>query len=356
MALRKRGGARAEDNATDPGGTQEGPGAPELAELALLVAVAETGSMGQAAARHGLTQPAVSMRMSALEHRLGLKLLRRELTGTRLTAVGEEIVTAARTVLGASAALVAVAARHRAESVSHLRIAASFTVSEHLLPTWIGAIQADAPGVCLTLEVVNSARVLAAVRDRRVDLGFVEGPERELSGLRTETVGVDELALVVPPGHPWARRCRPVSGTELAATELVVREPGSGTRAVIDAALAPFGGTRRRLELGSSAAVLGAARSGEGPAVLSALAAADAVAHGELALVAVDGLNLRRPLRAVWPADVALSRLAAHLLATARQSAVPVPRVPAPRVADSLQRKAWETESIRPLGGSPGAP
>jgi DNA-binding transcriptional LysR family regulator len=297
---------------------------PSLLDLTLLVSVAETSSLGQTAARHGLSQPAVSMRMTGLERSLGLRLLRRDASGTRLTPDGEQIVAAARRVLTAASSLEAVADRLRAASGARLRVAASFTVAEHLAPTWIEALRSAAPQVALSLEVHNSSEVLAAVEHHRVDVGFVEGVAEPLPGLEWETVTSDELVVVVAVGHPWARRRRPLGGADLASTELVVRERGSGTRQVLEAALAPWGGVRTRLELGSSAAVLAAARAGDGPAVLSRLAAADAVASGRLVPVAVEGLDLGRPIRAVWLAGNGLVPLARKLLDAART--LPGPR------------------------------
>jgi DNA-binding transcriptional LysR family regulator len=120
--------------------------------------------------------------------------------------------------------------------------------------------------------------------------------------------------VVVDPAHPWARRRSPVGGPELAATELIVRETGSGTREILEDGLAPWGGIRSRLELGSSAAIMEAARRGEGPAVLSALAVAADVDAGRLVTVATDGIDLARVLRAVWPEDRPLAPLAGRLL------------------------------------------
>jgi len=288
-----------------------------LVDLRLLVSVAETASLGQTAQRHGLSQPAVSMRMTGLERTLGLRLLRRDPSGTRLTPDGEQIVAAARRVLAANDTLEAVADRLRAASAARLRVAASFTVAEHLAPTWIEALRSTAPHVALSLEVHNSTEVLAAVEHHRVDVGFVEGVERALTGLRSETVTSDELVVLTTVHHPWARRRRPLGGHELAGTELVVRERGSGTRQVLEAALRPWGGVRTRLELGSSTAVLAAARAGEGPAVVSRLVAADALASGELVAVAVD-VDLGRPIRAVWSADTGLVPLGRKLLDAAR--------------------------------------
>jgi DNA-binding transcriptional LysR family regulator len=209
----------------------------------------------------------------------------------------------------------------RADVRSRLRVAASLTVAEHLLPGWIGALHGDAPEVALSLEVTNSTRVVQAVQTGRVDLGFVEGHEHDVPELSTLEVGRDRLAVVVRPDHPWARHASVLTAQELAGAELIVREEGSGTREVIEDALQPFGGLRTRLELGSSAALLAAARAGEGPAVLSALAAAEDLATGRLVQVAVAGLDLSRSLRAIWATRRGLGPLARRLLAAAARSA-----------------------------------
>jgi DNA-binding transcriptional LysR family regulator len=294
----------------------------DLTDLRLLVSVAECGSLGQAAARHGLSQPAVSARMTNLERRLGLTLLRRDPAGARVTPVGAELVHEARRVLAAAADLLACADRHRAENDSRLRVAASFTVGEHLLPRWLASLRAGDSEIFLVVEVINSTRVLDAVAAARVDIGFVEGIEGELVGMRSVTITTDELVVVVEPDHPWARRHTAVTASELAATRLIVRERGSGTREVLDGALAPWGGVRSFLELGSSTALLSAARGGAGPAVLGRIAAEDDLHAGHVRLVQTSGLDLRRTLRAVWPSDLELSSLAQQLLGVAEMHAI----------------------------------
>jgi DNA-binding transcriptional LysR family regulator len=127
----------------------------------------------------------------------------------------------------------------------------------------------------------------------------------------------DRLILVVHPRHPWARRRQPVGGAELAAADLIVREAGSGTREVLEDALRSWGGLRSRLELGSISAILAAVRRGEGPTVVSALAAADDLAAGQLVAVQTEGVDLTRSLRAVWLAGWPLTPLARRLLAVA---------------------------------------
>ncbi len=289
------------------------PSTPDLLALELLDSIAELGSLGRAAARHQMSQPAVSMRMSQLERRLGVSLLLRTPSGTRLTPAGQRVVTLSRRVLAeAQAMMTGIEALVAAES-SHLRIAASLTVAEHLLPGWLAALH-ESPDVVLSVEVTNSARVLDRVRDGLADVGFVEGHEQKLPGLRVVAVRSDRLVVVVDPRHPWSHRTSPLTGAELAATELIVREAGSGTREILVDGLARWGGIRSRLELGSSAAILAAARRGEGPAVLSALAVQTDVDAGRLVIVATEGIDLTRVLRAVWPEDRPLVPLASRLL------------------------------------------
>jgi DNA-binding transcriptional LysR family regulator len=292
-------------------------GAPDLVALDLLDSVAELGSLGRVAARHHLSQPAVSMRMSSLERRLGLSLLQRDSAGTRLTADGERVVAAARRVLSEVRSLLAAVEGLRAETNLRLRVAASLTVADHLLPTWIGAVHRDVPGVSLALEVTNSAGVVTAVADGRVDIGFVEGHDADLPGMQRTVMRRDRLVVVVGPGHPWAERTRAVTAAELAAAELIVREKGSGTREVLEDALASVGGVRYRLELGSPAAIMAEARRGEHPAVLSELAVASDLADGGLVAVATVGVDLSRSFRAIWLSDRPLPPLARRLLAAA---------------------------------------
>lgn len=130
-------------------------------------------------------------------------------------------------------------------------------------------------------------------------MGFVEGPSVP-QGLYSTPVARDRLVVVVAPGHPWARRRRPLTVAELAATPLVVREVGSGTRRTLDLALEEYDRPPPLLELGSSAAVRTSVLGGVGPAVLSTLAVSEYLDSGRLRAVDVDGLDLSRVLRAVW--------------------------------------------------------
>ena len=291
---------------------------PDLESLRLLVHVAELGSVGRAARAMGVAQPSATKRLAALERRAGLPLLVRSPQGSTLTTDGKLVVAWATKLLAAAdeyqGSLAALLSRRSAT----LRIAASMTIAEALLPRWLSELRGREPEVHVGLTVTNSAEVARLVlADREnapeIDLGFVEGPTL-IEGLASRVVGSDNLVVVVTPGHPWARRRRPLGAAELAATPLVVRESGSGTRETLDRALARHDPVTPQLALGSNAAVKGAAVAGIAPAVLSRHAVEPDLVTGSLVSVAVEDLRLERRLRAVWPKGRRLSGPAAVLL------------------------------------------
>lgn len=274
---------------------------PDLDSLALLLQVGASGSLGRAGIRHGISQPAVSARIRRMEALVGVPLVERTARGSTLTANGVLLAGWARSVIEAAEVLDAGITSLRDAGEQRLRVAASMTVAEYLLPRWLVRLAADRPKTAVSLSAMNSAQVEQAVLSGSADLGFVEGPA-VADGLDHEVVARDRLVVVVAPGHPWARRRR-VGAADLAATRLVQREPSSGTRTSLEAALAGYPALATPLlELSTSGAVRSAAAAGAGPAVLSRLAIGDEVGRGRLVEVRTDGVDLTRSLRAVWPA------------------------------------------------------
>lgn len=293
---------------------------PEVAILDLLVTVAERGSISEAAAIHGVSQPAASMRLKTLETVLGLQLLERTPAGSKLTDAGEATVGWAGAVLHAMRSLLSGASVLRTSLVAELRLGASMTVAEYLVPTWLHRLANAASDLKVSLKMGNSAQVTALVGADQVDLGFVEGPGgyREFN---SRTVMRDQLAVVVGASHPWSRRKRPLSARELATTPLLIREPGSGTRDVLDQALEQHGlAPIAYMEFGSTTAIKSAAISGAAPAVLSILALKDELRTGELVLVPCNEIRLDRMIWAIWERSRKLSAGAARLLAVARSN------------------------------------
>ncbi|MFG3204535.1 LysR family transcriptional regulator [Streptomyces sp. NPDC048192] len=271
---------------------------PDLAALELLLAVARLGSLGAAAREVGITQPAASSRIRSMERQLGVALVDRSPRGSRLTDAGALVTDWARRVVEAAAAFDAGARALRDRRDSRLRVAASMTIAEYLLPGWLLALHAERPDTAVSLLAGNSAKVAELLLAGEADLGFVEGLSVP-TGLDSAVIARDRLIVVTAPAHPWARRRRPLTADELAATPLILRERGSGTRQVLDAAL---GGLARPLiELSSTTAVKASAVSGAGPSVLSELAVGEELAMRRLVSIPVEGVSLRRDLRAVWP-------------------------------------------------------
>jgi DNA-binding transcriptional LysR family regulator len=296
----------------------------DLAAYDLLLSVARLGSLGRAAVEHGISQPAASARMRQLEGQLGLALIERSPRGSRLTADGALVAGWAQAAVEAAAALDEGVTALRQEHAGRLRIAASMTVAEYLLPAWLTALRAVDPGAAVALTAENSADVAGAVLAGRADVGFVEGPDLP-RGLRAEPVGRDALTVVVAPSHPWARRRSGITARELAAAALVSREPGSGTRRHLEESLQAQAGLDREpplAELSSTTAIKAAVAGGAGPAVLSSLAVAPELSAGTLRAVPVIGLDLNRTLRAVWTAGRRLTGPARDLYAIAARTGV----------------------------------
>ncbi|MFE6285263.1 LysR family transcriptional regulator [Streptomyces sp. NPDC057877] len=271
---------------------------PDLGALELLLAVARLGSLGAAAREVGITQPAASSRIRSMERQLGVALVDRSPRGSRLTDAGALVTDWARRVVEAAEAFDAGAQALRHRRDSRLRVAASMTIAEYLLPGWLLALRAERPDTAVSLLAGNSAAVVERLLADEADLGFVEGLTVP-PGLDSTVVAHDRLIVVTAPGHPWARRRRPLSAAELAATPLILREKGSGTRQVLDTAL---GGLARPLiELSSTTAVKAAAVSGAGPSVLSELAVREELTMRRLVSVPLADVSLERALRAVWP-------------------------------------------------------
>ncbi|MFG2286250.1 LysR family transcriptional regulator [Streptomyces sp. NPDC048595] len=291
---------------------------PDLGALELLLAIARLGSLGRAARARGISQPAASSRLRAMERQLGVALVERSPRGSRLTDAGVLVTDWARRVVEAAEAFDAGAQALRGRRDSRLRVAASMTIAEYLLPGWLVSLRAELPGTAVSLLAGNSSAVAERLARGEADLGFVEGLQVP-AGLDGAVIGHDRLVVVAAPSHRWARRRTELTAAELAATPLILRERGSGTRQVLDAALGEHGGLAEPLlELASTTAVKAAVVSEAAPSVLSELAVGEELSARRLVEIPVRGLRLGRDLRAVWPAGQRPVGPARHLLGLTR--------------------------------------
>jgi DNA-binding transcriptional LysR family regulator len=272
----------------------------DVLALQLLRRVARTGSVARAADEMNLTGPSANARLRNLEHQLGASLLTRTPSGSTPTEVGMLVVEWSAEVLDAIERLAAAVSALTADT-RRLRMAASHTVAEQLLPRWLAGFRRRYPDVTPELHVTNSAQVIQRVKDEEAVVGFIESRSapRDLASL---VVADDDLVVVVCPSHPWAIDGKTHVAEELISQPIVVRERDSATREVLDQALRRAGLRLDQpvIELGSSAAVREAAVAGRAPAVLSRLAVASDISAGRLHAVGIDDLDLARQLRAVW--------------------------------------------------------
>jgi DNA-binding transcriptional LysR family regulator len=282
---------------------------PELSAFEVLLAIAKTGSLSAAGREVGLTQQAISSRLTSIEAQAGVQLVARTTRGSQLTQAGVVVAEWADQLLDVANLVDAGLESLRAQSRNRVKVVASLTIAKQFLPRWMVSLQAATsrrggvvPQVLLT--AANSDKAISAVLDGAADVGFVESPSIPRQ-LRSRVVGHDELVVIVPPEHKWARRSMPVTALELSRTPLVMRESGSGTRDSLGAALRRVLGDKAEqvppvIELTSATAVRAAVLAGAGPAVTSPLAVADDLRVGRLRAVGVPDLDLRRELRASW--------------------------------------------------------
>ena len=261
-----------------------------LDQLRVFVAVAELQHVTRAAQALNLAQSAASAAIAALEARHGTKLFHRIGRGIELTEAGRLFLGEARAVLARAEAAELVLAELGGLERGTLSVQASQTIASYWLPRHLVAFRRAYPRIEVRLAVGNTAQVAAAVHDGTAELGFVEGAVDD-PALTSMTVAQDKLVLVVGPEHPWAGRER-VEAQDLPSSDWVLREAGSGTRSVFEAALEGFGlvpgALTVALELPSNEAVRAAVEAGMGATVLSASVAAPSLEAGLVVQVGLD--------------------------------------------------------------------
>ena len=243
-----------------------------LTQLAAFVCVVRRGSVTAAAEELFVTQPSVSAAVAALEREVGAKLLERDGRGLRPTAAGAAFAPYAQHVLG----LLEEGARAAREAVSGeratLRISAVTSAGDHVVPPLIRAFRDAHPELDIDLHIGNRREVFAGLLDHQADVA-ITGRVPDDDRLVGEAFGVNEIVLVTAPDDPLAKR-RWVAVEELGGRPWLLREPGSGSRAMAEEWLRQRGLVPPVLTLGSNTAVREAARAGLGIGLVSRTSAA----------------------------------------------------------------------------------
>ncbi|BEO62285.1 LysR family transcriptional regulator [Serratia marcescens] len=261
-----------------------------LRQLEVFTEVLKSGSTTQASVVLALSQSAVSAALADLEGQLGVQLFDR--VGKRLVINehGRLLYPKALALLE-QAGEIEQLFRHDGGA---LRIAASSTIGNYMLPEMIARYRRDFPAAPLELNVGNSQDVIVAVADFRVDLGLIEGP-CHMPELVTQPWLEDELVVFAAPDNPLTRE--PPTLEALANAPWILRERGSGTREVLDhLLLAHLPHFQLVMELGNSEAIKHAVRHGIGISCLSRRVVAEQLASGTLVELPLPLPPLRRTL------------------------------------------------------------
>ena len=263
--------------------------------LALFQAVAQAGGISRGAAALRVSQPAVSKQIAELEAALGVRLLERLPRGCRLTEAGKILADYAHRWRSLEKDAARAIEEYRGLKRGRLAIGASMTIGGYLLPGVVAEFHRAHPEVELELEISNSQRIQRALLEGAIEVGFTEGP-LESEELESKVCFQDELVVIAPAGHPLLKKGR-VSVRELCQEPLIMREEGSGTRAVIEQALRKKGfKIEPLLSVASPEAIKNLVAAGMGLAIVSRLIVNLELKAGLLGIVPLKDLAIQRPL------------------------------------------------------------
>ena len=258
-----------------------------LRQLLIFTAVADTGSTTAAGLRVALSQSATSGALNELEGLLGAQLFDRIGKRLLLNDNGRALLPQARAVLDGAQEIEQQFGQATAGVATRLRIGASTTIGNYLLPSLVAGYLRTWPGTAIDVVIGNTREVATAVTRLEVDLGLIEGPCHE-SELRVVPWLEDELAIVASPSHALAAGDAParVPLKALRQARWLLREEGSGTREAVEQALLPhLHHLQVDLQPGSTEAIKQAAAEGLGLACLSLCAVQDLVTLGRLVVL-----------------------------------------------------------------------
>ena len=266
-----------------------------LHHLRLFTAVVQHGGFTKAAGKLNLSQPAISKSLGELERQLDLVLIERTGRTVRLTDAGRTLYARASELFGVERAAEQELRELRGLKRGTLRIAASTTIATYMLPPYLGRFHTRHPRVRIQTTSANTRSVLRMLLESRVDVALVEGPVSD-QRVAVEPWKDDELIVIAPPSHPLTRSPR-IAVSMLANEAFLVREPGSGTRAVTERALASHGvRLTNTMRVGGTEAIKQAVAAGLGLAIVSRAAAADQLSLGRVTVLQIDGFTIRRTL------------------------------------------------------------
>lgn len=272
-----------------------------LQRLRIFYTAAKSGRFAKAAEILGITQPAVSLQIRQLENHLGGKVFERTGTGIVLTELGEMAIQYTEQVLNLIKDLEDKSRQFTNIEFGSVKIGASSTPGNYILPTVIANFVELYPGIDVSLEISNTEKVVSQILSRRIDIG-VGGRETTDNQLCSFAIDKDEIIIIASPKK--ANSLRNLDLQEVLSSMIVTREKGSATRAVAETYAGALNLTfGRKIELGSNEAVKSAVRNGVGVAMLSKHAVLTELTSGQLARIELEEWQCYRDLFVYYRCD-----------------------------------------------------
>jgi LysR family transcriptional regulator for metE and metH len=263
-----------------------------LRQLRAIAAVARSGSVTEAADRLNLTQPAVTLQIRNLQELVDLPLLERTADGMVPTDAGRALLALYDRVATAIGDCANELDMIRGLTGGRVSIGVVST-AKYFAPFAIAAFGKAYPDIEVRLTIGNREEIIRALRDFALDIAVIGRPPTELP-LERVLIGDHPHVIVAPPSHPLSGKAQ-VKVQDLAGELFIIREPGSGTRALMEKLFAQSGVTPRiGMEITSNETIKQAVMAGLGVAFISGHTVASEVADGRLAVLSVEGLPLVR--------------------------------------------------------------
>ena len=282
----------------------------------VFIRVARSKTISQAARELNLSQPAVTTAIQKLEDQFGVKLFYRRSRGLELTTAGSRLYQHLWELKNRSIEAENEMMKIKGTVHGHLRLGASPTFGEYILPGLLGEFSRQHPQIGFSLVIGNNQQIYDRLKEGQVELAFLAG---KLPGKRLAVFKIleDELVLIVSPRHPWSE-VKILKKEELPAQPLIIREQGSSSRKETEEAIREMGFALDKLtviaEFYSLEAIKGAVESGMGVALISRWAITKELKLKTLIPVKIRGISLRRDIFAAYLQESTLTEAASRLL------------------------------------------
>lgn len=267
------------------------------------VKVVETQNLSRTAEEFGISQPAVTKQIQALEDLYGVLLLERSGRRLKTTEAGETLYSCAREILKAVEKTEKAMEEVAESRKGSLCLGASTIPGQYILPPLIKKFKDKYPNISISLDIADTEKISSKVAEREIDIGIVGGwnNNRKVEGYQWLE---DELVLIVPEGHKLARLDE-VKVEDLQTEKWIFREKGSGTRKAVEELLAAYSIRKEDLnvymEAGSTEAVLATVESGMGIAIISQWAIKRLDPHRKIKSISINATNAHRSFYIIYP-------------------------------------------------------